>query len=402
MYRVILFLFILTGFQSLHAQVEENLLAYYSFDNCNSNNSLTGFNGRDTGNIQCVCGYRGQAYKFSGNEAVKLGDDNSGMGDVVTASEFTLSMALLTSKSQGLMTVFSIRKDCGEAGYELLYNPSAGQFIFSVNNGTTVEDVIFADDSKACWQYIVITRMLNKFSFFINGQVKNIYTFTNNPNIRNGGVPILGAGACNPLSKSFVGLIDEVKIYSRLISIEKAELLSGAKINKLSDNFQVVFPNRPYPVEFITSCPGIVNWSPSTGVDDPSSTKVNISTDVTTRYSASVSYEGCSQSDTILIKVQDPNAINCDNMLLPNAFTPNGDNLNDTYGISTVILADEGCLFEIFDLNGNRVFHTTSSTGRWDGTYQGNPAPPGVYMYKLRYTCGGEKFSKAGSVNLIR
>lgn len=401
MYRLLIFLFLLSS-ASLSAQVEDNLLAYYNFDNCNSNNTLTGFNGRDSGNIQCVCGYRGEAYKFSGTEKVLLGDDKSGLGDVVTANEFTLSMAILASKSQSLMTVFSIRKDCADSGYELLYNPSARQFIFSANNGSNVEDVIFPDDSQVCWQYLVITRNLNRFTFVLNGKIQLIYTFTQNPNIRNEGVPTLGDGACNPIAQPFVGLIDEVKIYSRLISNEKAEILSGTKINKLTDNFQVVFPNNPYPVKLITSCPGLVNWTPATGVDDPSSPAVTISTDVTTRYSASISYEGCAQSDTILIKVQDPDAINCDKMLLPNAFTPNGDNLNDSYGISTTILGEESCLFEIFDLNGNRVFHTTTVTDKWDGTFHGKPAPPGVYLYKVKYSCGGSNYNKAGSVNLIR
>ena len=119
-------------------------------------------------------------------------------------------------------------------------------------------------------------------------------------------------------------------------------------------------------------------------------------------YSVSYNYEGCTQSDTILLKVQDPNSLNCNNLLLPNAFTPNGDNLNDSYGISTIILTESNVLFEIFDMHGAKIFSTTNPEEKWDGSLHGQAAPPGVYMYKIKYTCNGEKYSKAGSVNLIR
>lgn len=66
-------------------------------------------------------------------------------------------------------------------------------------------------------------------------------------------------------------------------------------------------------------------------------------------------------------------------VVLPNAFTPNGDNLNDTFGPTTPC----GILFkmEIYNRWGQVIFSTNSSTDQWDGTFQGNPVESGKYTY---------------------
>lgn len=66
---------------------------------------------------------------------------------------------------------------------------------------------------------------------------------------------------------------------------------------------------------------------------------------------------------------------------IPNAFTPNGDGLNDTFG-----LIGEGITeytIQIFNRWGNLVFESKNLKNQWDGTYHNEKSEIGVYVYKI-------------------
>lgn len=70
-------------------------------------------------------------------------------------------------------------------------------------------------------------------------------------------------------------------------------------------------------------------------------------------------------------------------LLIPDAFTPNGDALNETFQIAGLEeLESYRC--EIYNRWGQMVFSTTDKKQFWDGKYQGRPAPKGVYIYVIR------------------
>ncbi|MFN9940082.1 MAG: gliding motility-associated C-terminal domain-containing protein, partial [bacterium] len=79
----------------------------------------------------------------------------------------------------------------------------------------------------------------------------------------------------------------------------------------------------------------------------------------------------CVATDSIYISVVDPNTLSCNTVFLPGAFTPNGDGLNDVYGISNPYAIQQLHTFEIFDRWGARVFYTTQVFDQWDGSFQG-------------------------------
>lgn len=84
---------------------------------------------------------------------------------------------------------------------------------------------------------------------------------------------------------------------------------------------------------------------------------------------------------------------------IPNAFTPNGDNLNDIFKIEYFGLS--GYELTIFDRWGELIFK--SKDGGWDGNRRGNPCEQGVYVWRLVYTeTSGAEHNKTGSVSLIR
>jgi len=93
----------------------------------------------------------------------------------------------------------------------------------------------------------------------------------------------------------------------------------------------------------------------------------------------------------------------CDKVFLPNAFTPNGDMLNDEFRIKL----SPGFVMEslvIYDRWGKQIFRSTQAFDNWDGRYLGGDCPLGTYFYYYTYVCEdtGKKYAKQGDVLLIR
>ena len=109
------------------------------------------------------------------------------------------------------------------------------------------------------------------------------------------------------------------------------------------------------------------------------------------------SNKGCgTATDSVLVKVYQQ-------VYIPNAFTPNGDNLNDFLYPVNAYKADN-LEFSVYNRVGQRVFHSTDWTKKWDGTINGNPQDAGVYVWTLKYTNHdtGKKVFQKGSTVLIR
>ncbi len=93
-------------------------------------------------------------------------------------------------------------------------------------------------------------------------------------------------------------------------------------------------------------------------------------------------------------------------VLVPPAFTPNGDNNNDillTHGKDGTIVN----VFQVFDRWGELVFETTefeiNADIGWDGTFRGNPMPMGAYIWHAEVTfIDGVTEKYQGQTNLIR
>ncbi|MEM6344495.1 MAG: gliding motility-associated C-terminal domain-containing protein [Bacteroidota bacterium] len=66
---------------------------------------------------------------------------------------------------------------------------------------------------------------------------------------------------------------------------------------------------------------------------------------------------------------------------VPNAFTPNADNVNDQFVV--VAQGFEAYQLRIFDRWGKQVFETQDPNATWDGTYQGKGVPEGTYVWKI-------------------
>ena len=110
------------------------------------------------------------------------------------------------------------------------------------------------------------------------------------------------------------------------------------------------------------------------------------------------SQNGCSDTISRVIEIQ-PEFF----FYVPNAFTPDGDEFNNTFHAVGVGIAEHSYSMQIFDRWGELIFETNSIFDEWDGTYKGRIVPSGVYIYKIiAYTLRDEVKEFQGHVNLLR
>jgi gliding motility-associated-like protein len=112
---------------------------------------------------------------------------------------------------------------------------------------------------------------------------------------------------------------------------------------------------------------------------------------------------GCVEWDTMFVTVSDQREV-----FVPNAFTPNGDGINDFAEVFPGTNIVEIEVFEIFDRWGNNVFGASNFAAgdivaRWDGNYRSQPLNPGLFVYLLKVRdVRGEIKHQVGEISLIR
>jgi gliding motility-associated-like protein len=88
-------------------------------------------------------------------------------------------------------------------------------------------------------------------------------------------------------------------------------------------------------------------------------------------------------------------------VMVPTAFTPNGDGLNDYFG--PVGKVPEGYKMQLFNRNGEAVFKTSSINQRWNGSYKGQLQPTSVFIYLIEYKdLQNKPHQQKGTFTLIR
>lgn len=98
------------------------------------------------------------------------------------------------------------------------------------------------------------------------------------------------------------------------------------------------------------------------------------------------------------------NVIDLFSVYIPDAFTPNGDAINDVFAVKGMGISEEGFSMDIFNRKGMNIFSTRDLNEGWDGTHEGRPCIDGVYTYKVRVVSlnGEGRKEFVGRVALIR
>jgi gliding motility-associated-like protein len=145
------------------------------------------------------------------------------------------------------------------------------------------------------------------------------------------------------------------------------------------------------------------SWSPGAGLSNTSDCSPLATPQETTTYTVEVEdiTTGCRGTGESVICVVS-NLCAEPMIFVPNAFTPDGDGLNDVlyvrgYNIERVII------FAIYNRWGEKVFEAHSQSEGWDGTFNGKTAVGDVFAYYLKVEClSGEEFFKKGNVTVLR
>ena len=133
-------------------------------------------------------------------------------------------------------------------------------------------------------------------------------------------------------------------------------------------------------------------WSPSVGFN-PTILRPSFVANASLTYTLTATGEGnCTATDFLTVKILLP-------VKVPNAFSPNGDGINDTWEI-TNLFDYPGASVEVFNRYGQPVYRSAGYQNPWDGTKNGNPLPFGTYYYVIILNNGFKPLS--GSITIIR
>ena len=89
-------------------------------------------------------------------------------------------------------------------------------------------------------------------------------------------------------------------------------------------------------------------------------------------------------------------------LLFPNAFSPNGDDINDTYKAKEVrsIVSFKGIIINRY---GQKIYETDNPEFKWDGRFHGHPVKEGVYfLHVVAKGADGKEYHIRKDINLLR
>ncbi len=410
-FRILFFLIVLIPFSGF-AQTPPGtptiaLKAYYSFDNCDATDDTgNGSDGELFGMPDCNCGVSGSALEFDGvDDYVIFGGTSDLVNTYFDDEDITVSFYIKNYGNAPRSSILSKRGGCNDnIGLDLRLQSQQNNIYGELEQDAAQRiDMTIPLDGERCWQHIVITRRDRIINAYVDGELAievisdEIININNSTRLALSNSPCIGSG-----TSRFHGLIDELAVYNEALTPLQ---ISGMYLpsDQIATRDTILFQGDTIQTYLTPTCATSFNWSPTTGVSDP-----NIANPVLTPQD-SITYtlvmtddEGCATIDRVTVNVINPEDLDCDNIFLPKAFSPNGDGLNDNYRISNPLAIYDFVSFDIYSRWGGRVFSATDQFSQWDGTHSGASLNAGIYVYQLRYKCNGENRRKSGAITLIK
>lgn len=272
-----------------------------------------------------------------------------------------------------------------------LLNSSTGQFANLVT-GTYTAGII---DANGC---------VDSSQIFVNEPVPLADIVNSTPasckNYADGQIEILASGGTpsynyvysNGVSNA-TGILNGLSagVYSFTITdANNCSIMDSAEVTEPDSVVITVLPN-PTEVKLgdvlqlntTTNQSGTLNysWSPSFGLSCYDCYNPVFDGVYTYTYNVVVTNAaGCTGTSNVVVKVI-PNY----DVFIPNAFTPNGDGTNDFWQLFGNMKSFKQVEVMVFNRIGEKVFESNDINFKWDGTYKGEFAQPGVYSYVAKF-----------------
>ena len=180
----------------------------------------------------------------------------------------------------------------------------------------------------------------------------------------------------------------------------KIAIINAVANNKQYDGTTTAIVNLSSP-SFIASDIVTINYGSATF--DTKEIGTNKTVTVTGINLGSIDAPNYVLASTIATALADITAPPVFNFEIPNAFTPNGDGLNDILKIIGNSGVKELKGFKIYSRSGNLVFETRDLSVGWDGRFKGNILPSDIYYWTAVYVDRNDQTnSKTGTVLLLK
>jgi len=135
-------------------------------------------------------------------------------------------------------------------------------------------------------------------------------------------------------------------------------------------------------------------WTPATGLSSTSVPVPTLTAGVTTTYTLTVTPPfGCPSRAVFVVVVHK-------RLHIPNAFSPNGDGINDPWVIQGIDNYPRAEVF-IFNRWGQQLWYSKGYGTPWNGFYNGKPLPMGTYYYLIKLNKKGYEQPLSGPLTLI-
>lgn len=144
---------------------------------------------------------------------------------------------------------------------------------------------------------------------------------------------------------------------------------------------------------------GTISWD-----NGENGNAITVSPIITTTYCATLTdANGCTDTDCVTITVN-PAPLVCGDLFIPTAFSPNGDNTNNSFGVSINLDCIESIDVKVYDRWGEIVFETIDAAQRWDGKFKSKELDPAVFVYVIRIKTTEMSVDETfkGNVSLIK
>lgn len=401
------------GLAAAQPPTTDKLFVDFPFDDGSATAGTQGSDPEDgqvAGNPGPACGVVGGSLLLDGQDdyVAFTGNVNSVLG----RADFVISLFFHPVGQTPRQTLLTRRDKCDADAPGLVVDYLAGTRQLEIS--LTESDVLGVEatvelDPGRCWYHFVLEREDNILSVYIDGERVARVSGPDRADLRADGINLeLGRAACPQSGGNFAGFVDELRVYRGQLDGDQLASLIGVPPDRIAPlAFPAVNEGESVQLDIPNTCATGFAWSPANSITDgPTTASPTVAPVENTEYTVELSYGNspCVAQDQVTLQIFGPSSFDCTEVLVPTAFTPDrfGPQSNENVFISNNAALQEFGVFEIYDRWGNRVFQTDQADGAWDGTYDGEPAMPGPYLWRAAFACDGEDLEATGTVMLIR